>query len=117
MVDVREMHTADIEAVSRIRVRGWQAADAGIVPQTYSDAMTVERDANQRRQWWSEPGRQSRDLVALGDWDPGGWVCFGPRRRELPGAEPVGEIFALHVSPDLVGQASAAGSWRRLTSG
>ncbi|MFJ6699818.1 hypothetical protein ACIQM4_27640 [Streptomyces sp. NPDC091272] len=42
MVHVQEMDAADVEAVSTIRVRGWQAAYAGIVPQTYLDAMTVE---------------------------------------------------------------------------
>ncbi|MEU9228992.1 hypothetical protein AB0D40_32085 [Streptomyces massasporeus] len=59
MVHVQEMDEADIEAVSTIRVRGWQAAYAGIVPQTYLDAMTAEGDAGQRRQRFSQPGRTS----------------------------------------------------------
>ncbi|MEV5432584.1 GNAT family N-acetyltransferase [Streptomyces sp. NPDC052701] len=104
MVHVREMDAADVEAVSTIRVRGWQAAYAGIVPQTYLDAMTVEGDASQRRQWVSQPGRQSRDLVALGDRGLVGWICFGPWRGEVPGPGRVGEIYALYVSPDLIGQ-------------
>uniref|UniRef100_UPI0035324AA9 hypothetical protein n=1 Tax=Streptomyces castrisilvae TaxID=3033811 RepID=UPI0035324AA9 len=45
MTHVREMDEADIKAVSTIRVRGWQAAYADIVPRTYLDAMTVEGDA------------------------------------------------------------------------
>jgi ribosomal protein S18 acetylase RimI-like enzyme len=104
MVHVQEMDEADIEAVSTIRVRGWQAAYAGIVPQTYLDAMTVEGDARQRRQWFSQPGRKSRDLVALGDRGPVGWICFGPCRGEMPGLERVGEVYALYISPDLIGQ-------------
>lgn len=104
MVHVREMGAADIEAVSRIRVRGWLAAYAGIVPQTYLDAMSVEDDARQRREWFSHPGRTSRDLVALGDRGPVGWICCGPCRSEVPGPGSVGEVYALYVAPDLTGQ-------------
>ncbi|MGW9373782.1 N-acetyltransferase family protein [Streptomyces xanthophaeus] len=104
MVHVREMNAADIEAVSTIRVRGWQTAYADIVPQTYLDAMTVEGDAGQRRQWFSQPGRKSRDLVALGDHGPMGWICFGPWRSEIPDLGRAGEVYALYISPDLIGQ-------------
>ncbi|MEV5378615.1 GNAT family N-acetyltransferase [Streptomyces nondiastaticus] len=104
MVHVREMDGADIEAVSTIRVRGWQAAYAGIVPQTYLDAMTVEGDAGQRRQLFSQPRRKSRDLLALGDRGPVGWICFGPYRSEMSGLGRVGEVYALYVSPGLIGQ-------------
>ncbi|MEV4439234.1 GNAT family N-acetyltransferase [Streptomyces sp. NPDC049577] len=104
MVHVREMAGADIEAVSAIRVRGWQAAYAGIVPQTYLDAMTVEGDAGQRRRLFSQPHRTSRDLVALGDRGPVGWVCFGPCRSEMSGPGRAGEVYALYVSPDLIGK-------------
>ncbi|MGD3109466.1 N-acetyltransferase family protein [Streptomyces sp. YGL11-2] len=104
MVHVREMDGADIEVVSTIRVQGWQAAYAGIVPQAYLDAMTVECDASQRRQLFSHPRRKSRDLVALDDRGPVGWICFGPCRSEISGLGQVGEVYALYVSPDLVGQ-------------
>ncbi|MFE0578558.1 GNAT family N-acetyltransferase [Streptomyces sp. NPDC058874] len=104
MVRIREMDEGDIEAVSAVRVRGWQAAYAGIVPQAHLDAMTVEDDADQRRQWFGRPGRRSRDLVAVGDRGPVGWVCFGPSRSEVSGVTgPVGEVHALYVAPDLIG--------------
>ncbi|MEW2049288.1 GNAT family N-acetyltransferase [Streptomyces sp. NPDC005476] len=104
MVHVREMGAADIEAVSTIRVRGWQAAYAGVVPQTYLNAMTVEGDASQRRHWFSQPGRKTRDLVALGERGPVGWICFGPCRSEMSGLGRVGEVYALYISPDLIGR-------------
>ncbi|MCX4967409.1 GNAT family N-acetyltransferase [Streptomyces sp. NBC_00654] len=104
MVHVREMDGADVEAVSAIRVRGWQAAYTGIVPQAYLDAMTAEGDADQRRRLLSRPRRTSRDLVALGDRGPVGWICFGPCRSEVPGVGRLGEVYALYVSPDLIGR-------------
>ncbi|MEU6295233.1 GNAT family N-acetyltransferase [Streptomyces erythrochromogenes] len=104
MVRVREMEEADIEAVSAVRVRGWQAAYAGVVPQGYLDAMTVEDDADRRRQWFRSPDRESADLVAVAEHGPVGWVCFGPARGEVSGAAGrVGEVYALYVAPDLIG--------------
>lgn len=86
MSQVREMNEADVEAVSAIRVRGWQAAYAGIVPQAYLDAMTIGGDAEQRRDWFSRPLRQSTDLVALDSGDLVGWISFGPYRGQAAGA-------------------------------
>lgn len=102
------MDEADVGAVSAIRVRGWRAAYAGIVPRTYLGALTIEDDAAQRRRMLSHPGRTSRDLVAIDDrGDAVGWVCFGPCRSEayaLGEVYSLGEVYALYVSPDLTGQ-------------
>ncbi|MDX2643250.1 hypothetical protein PV341_06605 [Streptomyces sp. PA03-1a] len=49
MIKVRAMRMDDVDAVSTIRVRGRQAAYAGIVPRSYLDAMNVEEDAVLRR--------------------------------------------------------------------
>ncbi|MFD8984766.1 GNAT family N-acetyltransferase [Streptomyces sp. NPDC059564] len=104
MVQVREMNEADVEAVSAIRVRGWQAAYAGIVPQAYLDAMTIQGDAEQRREWFSRPHRQSTDLVALDSGGLVGWISFGPYRGQPHGAGRAGEIYAFYVRPDLIGR-------------
>lgn len=50
--------------------------------------------------------------MAVGDRGPVGWVCFGPCRGRLPGVRRVGEVYALYVSPDLIGR----GIGRRLLS-
>ncbi|MFI0240363.1 GNAT family N-acetyltransferase [Streptomyces sp. NPDC016845] len=105
MTRVRKMREADIAAVSAIRVRGWQTAYAGLVPGTYLDAMTVEADAVRRRQMFARPRPDSEDLVALGDGGPVGWVRFGPYRGAVPGAAGRdGEVYALYVAPELLGQ-------------
>lgn len=105
MWQVQEMNETDIEAVSAIRVRGWQSAYAGIVPQTYLDAMTVESDASRRRKWFRDPQRQSTDLVARdADGRPVGWLSFGPSRDQVPGAGREGEVHAVYVRPDAIGR-------------
>ncbi|MET8684909.1 GNAT family N-acetyltransferase [Streptomyces sp. NPDC004732] len=105
---VREMDKADIAAVAAIRVRGWQAAYEGIVPRTYLDAMTVDGAAAQLGQFFAQPRRQSRHLVALAGGDdnggPMGWICFGPCRNEMSAPGPTGEVYALYVAPDLIGR-------------
>ncbi|MFG3001953.1 GNAT family N-acetyltransferase [Streptomyces sp. NPDC048340] len=98
------MNEADIEAVSAIRVRGWQSAYAGIVPQTYLDAMTVDSDASRRREWFGDPHRQSADLVAHDAGGPAGWISYGPCRDEVPGTGRAGEVYALYVRPDVIGR-------------
>ncbi|MFD7919905.1 GNAT family N-acetyltransferase [Streptomyces sp. NPDC059740] len=104
MVQVREMREADIEAVSAIRVRGWQSAYAGLVPRSYLTRMTVEDDACRRRIWFSHPERQSTDLTALHGHTPVGWISFGPWRGKEPELDDAGEVYALYVRPGLTGQ-------------
>lgn len=40
---VREMTLGDCDRVSEIRVRGWQSAYRGLMPQSYLDALSVTR--------------------------------------------------------------------------
>ncbi|ANW21643.1 GNAT family N-acetyltransferase [Streptomyces clavuligerus] len=123
MAHIREMTEADIDAVAEVRVRGWRSAYAGIVPGPYLDALTVEEDAARRREWFTRPLRRSLDLVAVAPGSgaadtagPGGgadgtvvgWLAAGPCRDELPdgdGAQgTAGEVYALYVHPDRVGE-------------
>ncbi|GAA3367249.1 GNAT family N-acetyltransferase [Streptomyces sannanensis] len=103
MVRVREMTEADIEAVSAVRVRGWQFAYAGIVPQTYLDGMTIEDDARARRARFTDSHERVLNLVAV-DGDEGvvGWAALGPYRGNS--AEPdAGELYAIYLRPDVIG--------------
>ncbi|MFF4422450.1 GNAT family N-acetyltransferase [Streptomyces sp. NPDC001549] len=98
MSTVRVMTEADVAAVSEIRVTGWKAAYAGIVPPSYLDRMTVEADAHQRRQYFTRPDKATIDLVAV-DARGGvvGWACLGPSSTAA------GELYALYVQPSLIG--------------
>ncbi|MFC5152066.1 GNAT family N-acetyltransferase [Streptomyces amakusaensis] len=106
MPQVREMTTADIDAVSALRVAGWQSAYAGIVPQPYLDAMTAEADALRRRERLALSRPRTTDLVAVADGDtdgvPVGWACLGPSRDEAARPD-TAELYALYARPDLIG--------------
>lgn len=114
MLRVRPMTETDIDAVARIRVRGWQTAYAGIVPQTYLDAMSAEQDAARRREFFARTKSAGRveNLVAVEDGEDGaavedgvvvGWAAHGPYRGEAAGPRD-GELYALYVRPDRIGR-------------
>jgi ribosomal protein S18 acetylase RimI-like enzyme len=115
-VRVREMTESDIDAVAAVRVRGWQKAYAGLMPQTYLDGLSVDKDAERRREFFSRGLGDVVNLVAESGGDGGdgkdggdgtgevvGWSCFGPYRdRDLPPGD--AELYALYVHPSLLGR-------------
>ncbi|MGW3244619.1 N-acetyltransferase family protein [Streptomyces sp. NPDC001070] len=103
MTHVRVMTRDDIDAVSAIRVRGWQAAYAGIVPRSYLDAMNVETDADRRREWFDTGNKRVDNLVATDGDEVTGWAAVGPYRGEPDDAR-VGELYAIYIRPDRLGQ-------------
>ncbi|MGI5140238.1 MULTISPECIES: N-acetyltransferase family protein [unclassified Streptomyces] len=109
MIEVRAMELSDIDAVSAVRVSGWRAAYAGIVPQSYLDAMSVKEDAAQRREWFKAAGNQVENLVATDVGTVTGWAAMGLRLGDPDGGA-TGELYALYVRPDRIG----TGMGRRL---
>lgn len=100
---VREMTESDIDAVATVRVRGWQNAYTGLMPQTYLDGLSVEEDAERRREFFSRGLGDVVNLVAEdGTGEVVGWSCFGPYRdRDVPPGD--AELYALYVHPSLLG--------------
>ena len=101
-VQIREMTEADVTTVSTIRVRGWQWAYAGLLPQGYLDAMDPEQDAAERREFLPRSAGRVQNLVAEVDGAAVGWAAFGPYRGE-PDDSGDGELYALYVLPEHVG--------------
>ncbi|MDF9816478.1 GNAT family N-acetyltransferase [Streptomyces sp. SPB162] len=102
MTDVRKMTAADIDAVSAVRVRGWQSAYAGIVPQDYLDAMSAPADAARRRERFADGTGRVENVVSTDGTGVTGWAAQGPYRGE--GAAPGdGELYAIYVRPDRIG--------------
>ncbi|GGL61159.1 N-acetyltransferase [Streptomyces fumigatiscleroticus] len=97
------MTEADVPAVSAIRVTGWKTAYAGIVPQSYLDAMTVEADTRRRLKRFRTPRERVTDLVAAdAHGRVVGWACLGPD-RDAGAPTTTGELYTLYVLPSLIG--------------
>jgi ribosomal protein S18 acetylase RimI-like enzyme len=100
-VAVRPAVEDDLAAVAEIRVRSWQAAYRGIVPQGYLDSMRPEADADRRRARFAAGSLDSRqDAVGTIAGAPAGWVAFGPYRDDDRPSSGPGEIYAIYVHPD-----------------
>jgi GNAT superfamily N-acetyltransferase len=98
------MTLADCDRVAEIRVRGWQSAYRGLIPQSYLDGLSVTEDAERRRGHLAQADAGVVNLVAE---DTGGevvgWACHGPCR----GDEVVvgdAELYAIYVHPEHLGR-------------
>lgn len=100
---VREMTLDDCARVAEIRVRGWQSAYKGLMPQPYLDALSVPEDAARRRDRLVHGDGSVVNLVAERDGVVIGWACHGPYRDGEAGPEDV-ELYAVYVHPDVTGQ-------------
>ncbi|MGV9315805.1 N-acetyltransferase family protein [Streptomyces sp. NPDC003691] len=95
---IREMTDGDCGAVAAVRVRGWQYAYAGLVPQPYLDSMDPEEAADRLRGHFAARADGVVHLVAERNGTVIGWGCAGPGRDpdSAPGAA---ELYALYVLP------------------
>ncbi|MFD5112364.1 GNAT family N-acetyltransferase [Streptomyces sp. NPDC058391] len=98
-VEIREMTADDCEAVATVRVRGWQHAYAGLMPQAYLDALSVEEDAARRRDHLARGNGRVVNLVAERAGRVAGWGCYGPGRDEDAPAGSA-ELYAIYVLPE-----------------
>ncbi|MBL1103387.1 GNAT family N-acetyltransferase [Streptomyces sp. 5-8] len=100
---IRPMTLADCDRVSEIRVRGWQHAYRGLVPQPYLDELSVTADAERRRSRFGQGDGSAVNLVAEQDGRVLGWAASGPYRG---GAAHTGdaELYAIYVDPAQLGR-------------
>ncbi|MGC9495779.1 N-acetyltransferase family protein [Streptomyces sp. WG7] len=111
------MELVDCDRVSAIRVRGWQTAYRGLVPQPYLDGLDVSEDAERRRDFLTRAPDGVVNLVAEDDTGQVvGWACHGPYRSGEPHPADA-ELYALYVDTACfgtgVGQALLRESVRR----
>lgn len=110
---IRPMAFADCDRVSEIRIRGWQFAYRGLMPQSFLDALSVAQDAERRRARFGQGADGVVNLVAVGapprplghrgkDGEVVGWSCYGPYRDgEVRTGE--AELYAVYVAPEHLG--------------
>ncbi|SEQ11401.1 L-amino acid N-acyltransferase YncA [Streptomyces sp. yr375] len=93
---IRDMTLADVDRVSEIRVRGWQSAYRGLLPQSYLDALSVAEDAGRRRAGFSGSAGGAVNLVAERGGEVVGWAAHGAYRDgEVHICD--AELYALYV--------------------
>ncbi|MFI8205082.1 GNAT family N-acetyltransferase [Streptomyces sp. NPDC085937] len=101
---IRPMTADDCAGVAGIRVAGWRYAYRGLVPQAYLDGMDVGEQAEWQRARLAAGDGSVVDLVAEAeDGTLAGWAAYGPYRDGDVRTED-GELYALYVSPERIGQ-------------
>ncbi|MGW7547688.1 N-acetyltransferase family protein [Streptomyces sp. NPDC054770] len=93
---IRPMTLDDCDRVSEIRVRGWQYAYRGLMPQPFLDGLSVEGDAERRRTRFLDGGDGVTELVAERGGSIVGWAAHGPYRDgEVRTGD--AELYAIYV--------------------
>lgn len=101
---VREMTLSDCDRVAEIRVRGWQHAYRGMIPQSYLDGLSVAQDAERHRTRLARADGRAVNLVAEdARGEVVGWSCHGPYREGEVLTDDA-ELYAVYVHPDHLGQ-------------
>jgi len=98
---IRRATAEDAEAIARVHVESWRAAYAGIVPDEFLAALSVERRAAQWRETVA-PERQSYLVVAEDEGAVIGFAVAGPGRES--DATYTGELYAIYLQPERQGQ-------------
>ncbi|MDQ0687457.1 GNAT superfamily N-acetyltransferase [Streptomyces achromogenes] len=102
-IAVRDMRLGDVDRVSEIRVRGWQTAYRGLLPDSHLDALSVAEDAEQRRAFFARGGPAVVNLVAERGDAVVGWAAHGPYRDgEVRTTD--AELYAIYVDPGHLGR-------------
>lgn len=94
---IRPAGIGDAQQIAEVRVRSWQSAYQGLIPQATLDNMSVEDEAQRQRRWFGE-GR-AYVLVAEMDGKVVGIATVGKIAEEDHGG-PAGQLFGLYIHPD-----------------
>ncbi|MFI6638040.1 GNAT family N-acetyltransferase [Streptomyces sp. NPDC050504] len=101
---VRDLVPDDCEAVAELRVSGWRAAYAGLVPRSYLDAMDAAADAARRREFLAGPTAPAvTNVVAEDGTGVVGWAAYGPYREGSERIAGTCELYAIYLRPERVG--------------
>ncbi|MFC5672248.1 GNAT family N-acetyltransferase [Streptomyces incanus] len=97
------MTADDCAEVAEIRVRGWQHAYRGLVPQPYLDGLDIAADADRQRARLLDGDRRVVNLVVDSGGKLLGWAALGPYRDGETRTEDA-ELYALYLRPQHIGR-------------
>lgn len=112
-VIIRDATLDDLSEVSALHVCCWQTAYRGILDQAYLDSLRPEMFAKYHEPRLLSENEDQPFLVATRDSQIVGFTRAGPTRPKSPTGDPLpgephkrfsAEIFAIYVSPELIGQ-------------
>ncbi|MFN2539049.1 MAG: N-acetyltransferase family protein [Mycobacteriales bacterium] len=89
-MSVRSATVEDALAVETVRIRGWQAAYRGIVPDSFLDSLVIDTQRRARLM-----GSADVTTLVAGDDEVVGMAVYGPARDD----DGVVELYALYVDP------------------
>ncbi len=93
---IRPARVEDAEAIGWISVTAWRETYAGIMPDDYLAALSIEQRAAAFRDRIAKPADKQAISVALDDTDRAvGFAVSGPTRETSLGTD--GEIFAINI--------------------
>ncbi|WP_407111497.1 N-acetyltransferase family protein [Streptomyces sp. DSM 116494] len=101
---LRPMTAGDCEGVATMRIRGWQHAYRGLVPQPHLDGLDIGADAERHRARLLANDGSVVNLVAEAEGgELAGWAAFGPYRDgEVRTGD--AELYALYLPPERIGR-------------
>jgi ribosomal protein S18 acetylase RimI-like enzyme len=105
---IRPARVEDAPTTASIRVRGWQAAYRGQVPDELLDSLSVEHDTVRFADHVGHLAADRRVWVAESNGEVVGFASTGPSRDEDAGGAGAGEVYAIYVRPDLYGNGIGA---------
>jgi ribosomal protein S18 acetylase RimI-like enzyme len=117
--EIRAARPDDVGAIAALHLASWRAAYKGFLSGDFLSSVTLESRIT-RWQHALDPATSplTETMVADDDGTVLGVCSFGPRRQ--PASNTVGEIYSLHVRPDVtrqgLGKALLDGALRRLAA-
>lgn len=102
---IRPATARDAARIAEVHVRSWQAAYRCLMPQEYLDGLDPADRLPQWRWLLSDPAAAASEvLVADGRDGVCGFSSFGPTRDEGEDPGRVGEVRAMYLMPEAIGQ-------------
>jgi ribosomal protein S18 acetylase RimI-like enzyme len=109
VIRIRRAHKSDAAAIGRVHVETWQAAYAGLLPDSMLAGMSELRQSAYWARLLADPG-EARGVFVADDQDMGvvGFASCGPVRDPPEGLPEkregreirAGEVYTLYVEPD-----------------
>ena len=109
-LQVRRATILDAPGIARVRVRTWQKAYRGLIPDTYLDAMSVEANTARAQGWFGEDEQALHWVCTDGD-EVVGWTSVFPKSRDSDRGEGTADLAACYALEHVWGRGVGHRMW------